>query len=307
MANLSNIDRTPITNNVLTAAALVAANFFYGTNVLPVKILSPHLMEPEGISFARIAFTSIMLLVIALFTRRREKIEKKDYLLLMVAGLLGVTCNQTFSVMGMAATNPIHSSLLIMSTPIIVTVLAAVFFKERFGMNKVLGLLMGLSGAFLLIKNRTTNATAHPASVYGDLLILAGSVCYSTYLILIRRISQKYSPLTVLRFVFLFGALFSLPLTGPDFVKTNWTAFDGWDWFAFGYIIILGTLAANLMMNWGVRTWGPSKTGSFVYFQPFFGTIGAIMILGEQFSMLKLAAGALIISGVWVTSLKKKA
>jgi drug/metabolite transporter (DMT)-like permease len=90
-------------------------------------------------------------------------------------------------------------------------------------------------------------------------------------------------------------------------LKTSWNTFGGWDWFAFGYIIILGTLAANLMMNWGVRTWGPSKTGSFVYFQPLFGTLGAILLLGEQFSMIKLAAGALIISGVWVTSLKKEA
>jgi drug/metabolite transporter (DMT)-like permease len=307
VANLSNTDTTLKTNNVLTAAALVAANFFYGTNVLPVKKLSPHLMEPEGISFARIAFTSVMLLVLGFFTRRKEQIEKKDFLLLMVAGLLGVTCNQTFSVMGMAATNPIHSSLLIMSTPIIVTVLAAIFLKEKFGLNKVAGLVMGLSGAFLLIMNRTSSSTMHPASLHGDLLILAGSVCYSTYLILIRRISQKYSPLTILRFVFLFGALFSLPLTGPALLKTSWNAFGGWDWFAFGYIIILGTLAANLMMNWGVRTWGPSKTGSFVYFQPFFGTIGAILILGEQFSMIKLAAGILIIAGVWVTSLKREA
>ena len=305
MANLSNTDRSLKTNNVLTAAALVAANFFYGTNVLPVKKLSPHVMQPEGISFARIAFTAIMLLLISFFTKSGEKIEKKDYLLLMLAGLLGVTCNQTFSVMGMAATNPIHSSLLIMSTPIIVTVLAAVFLQERFGMNKVAGLLMGLSGAFILIKNRTSSATAHPASLSGDLLILAGSVCYSSYLILIRSISRKYSPLTILRFVFLFGALFSLPLTGPALLKTSWNAFGGRDWFAFGYIIILGTLAANLMMNWGVRTWGPSKTGSFVYFQPLFGTVGAMLLLGEQFSIPKLAAGALIIAGVWVTTMKR--
>jgi drug/metabolite transporter (DMT)-like permease len=61
------------------------------------------------------------------------------------------------------------------------------------------------------------------------------------------------------------------------------------------------------MMNWGVKTWGPSKTGSFVYFQPFFGTIGAILILGEHFSIIKLAAGILIITGVWVTSLKREA
>jgi len=301
----SNTDH-PKPGNILTAAALVAANFFYGTNVIAVKQIAPHHIQALGISFARIFFTAMLLTILSLFNSKKEKIEKKDYGLLMVSGLLGVTLNQTFSIMGIASTNPIHSSLLIMSTPIIVSVLAAIFLKESFGGNKIIGLLLGLSGAFLLIKNRETLGAAHPPTLLGDGLILAGSVCYSTYLILIRKVSKKYSPITILRFVFLFGALFSMPFSLKSFVTADWQAFSGWDWFSILYIVVLGTLAANLLMNWGVQQWGPSKTGTFVYFQPVFGTLGAVILMGEQFSIVKATAGLLIVAGVWITSLKLK-
>lgn len=284
----------------------MAANFFYGTNVIAVKQIAPHHIQALGISFSRIFFTAILLTMMPLFNGKKERIEKKDYLLLMVAGLLGVTLNQTFSIMGIASTNPIHSSLLIMSTPIIVTVLAAIFLKESFGGNKIIGLLLGLTGAFILIKSRATSGEVHPPTLLGDGLILAGSVCYSTYLILIRKVSKKYSPITILRFVFLFGALFSMPFSLKSFTTADWAAFSGWDWFSILYIVVLGTLAANLLMNWGVQQWGPSKTGTFVYFQPVFGTLGAVLLMGEQFSVVKAIAGLLIVAGVWVTSMRFK-
>ena len=284
----------------------MAANFFYGTNVIAVKQIAPHHIQALGISFSRIFFTAILLTMLPVFSGKKERIEKKDYLLLMVAGLLGVTLNQTFSIMGIASTNPIHSSLLIMSTPIIVTVLAAIFLKESFGGNKIIGLLLGLTGAFILIKSRATSGEVHPPTMMGDGLILAGSVCYSTYLILIRKVSKKYSPITILRFVFLFGSLFSMPFSLNSFTTADWAAFSGWDWFSILYIVVLGTLAANLLMNWGVQQWGPSKTGTFVYFQPVFGTLGAVLLMGEQFSVVKAIAGLLIVAGVWVTSMRFK-
>ena len=290
----------------MTAAALVAANFFYGTNVIAVKQIAPHHINALGLSFSRIFFTACILLSLPLFSKRREKIEKKDIGLLMIAGLLGVTLNQTFSIIGISSTNPIHSSLLIMSTPIIVSVLAAIFLKEGFGGNKIIGLLLGLSGAFLLIKNRESISSANPATLFGDGMILAGSLCYSSYLIMIRKISRKYSPITILRYVFLFGALFSIPISLKSFAAADWQAFAGWDWFSIFYIVILGTLGANLMMNWGVQKWGPSRTGTIVYFQPLFGTLGAILLMGESFSLMKAIAGLLIIGGVWISSLKRK-
>ncbi len=284
------------------AAALTAANFFYGTNVIGVKQIAPHHIGALGLSFSRIFFTALILILLPWFMKFKDRIALKDYPLLMLAGLLGITLNQTFSIMGISATNPIHSSLLIMSTPIIVTVLAAVFLNEGYGWNRILGLALGLSGACILILSKSHTASAHPPVLRGDLLVLAGSVCYSTYLILIRKISKKYSPLIILRFVFLFGAIFSLPLSLKDFMNANWTEFSGWDWFSIFYIVLLGTLAANLMMNWGVMKWGPSKTGSFIYFQPLFGSLGAIILMGESFTLVKLCAGLLIIAGVWVNS-----
>ena len=294
-----------ISSGWMTAAALVAANFFYGTNVIAVKQLAPHHIDALGISFARIFFTACMLWLIYPFERKKEQVDKKDLGLLVVAGLLGVTLNQTFSIMGIASTNPIHSSLLIMSTPIIVSVLAAIFLKEGFAGNKIIGLILGLIGASLLIMTRSSIGT-HPATLFGDGMILAGSVCYSTYLILIRKISQKYSPITILRFVFLFGAMFSIPISLKSFAAADWQAFERWDWFSIFYIVVLGTLGANLMMNWGVQQWGPSKTGMFVYFQPLFGTLGAILLMGESFSLATAVAGLLIIGGVWISSLKRK-
>lgn len=304
MENHSNTERKFDFDNIKTAAALVAANFFYGTNIIAVKQISPHLISPLGLSFSRIFFTGLVLILMGWMGKGKQPIERKDYPLLILAGLLGITMNQTFSIMGIAATNPIHSSLLIMSTPIIVTVMAALFLKEKFGAHKLFGLLLGMAGALLLIISKGAS-TSNPPTLKGDLFVLSGSLCYSTYLILIRKLSLKYSPITILRFAFSFGAFFSIPIGLYDFTNASWNGFEGWQWFSWVYIILMGTLAANLMMNWGVKKWGPSRTGNFVYFQPLFGTLGAILLMGEQLTPSKMAAGSLIILGVWLATMKK--
>ena len=284
----------------------MAANFFFGTNIIAVKKISPILIDPLGLSFARMFITSILLISIPIFIKEKEKIEKKDYLILIIAGFLGVTCNQIFSITGISKTNPIHASLLIMATPIIVSVLAAIFLHERFGWNKVLGLIFGISGASILITSRTSMHSVNQASLTGDVFIVLGALCYSIYLILIRKLSSKYKPLTILRFVFIFGALFSIPLCASTFYNASWSDFHGIEWYAIFHIIMLGTFLSYLLMNIGVSKWGPSRTGSFIYFQPLFGTAAAVLILNETLTIVKIAAGCLIVVGVWVTSLQVK-
>lgn len=287
-------------DDIKTAAALVAANFFFGTNIIAVKNISPTLIGPLGLSFARMFFSSILLVMIPLVTKDKERIRLKDYPLLILAGILGITCNQIFSIAGIAYTNPIHASLLNMATPILVSVLAAVFLKEGFGWNKYLGLSLGVTGAALLIISRSHSESVHPATLKGDLFIVMGSVCYSTYLILIRNISSRYSAMTVLRFVFLFGTIFSLPFCFSEFYHAKWDSFTLVNWYSVFHIVVLGTFLSYLMMNRGVIKWGPSRTGSFVYFQPLFGTLSAILVMGEELTILKAVAGALIILGVWL-------
>lgn len=295
-----------ISVDIKTAAALVAANFFFGTNIIAVKYISPVLIGPLGLSFARMFFSALLLVAIPFVTKEKEKIKSKDYPLLILAGMLGITCNQICSIVGIAYTNPIHASLLNMATPIFVSVLAAVFLKEQFGWNKYLGLTLGVMGAAMLISTRSHAASTNPATLKGDAFIVLGSICYSTYLILIRNISARYNALTVLRFVFIFGTLFSLPVCFSEFYHAQWNEFSLGDWYAIFHIVILGTFLSYLMMNMGVTKWGPSRTGSFVYFQPLFGTLAAVVFLGEALNGLKALAGILIIAGVWINAKRLK-
>jgi drug/metabolite transporter (DMT)-like permease len=279
---------------------LIAANFFFGSNIIAVKQIAPRLIAPVGLSFARMFFTALLLLGLGIFKKQKTIIDRNDYSILFFAALLGISGNQLFSIYGISLTNPIHASLLIMATPIIVSVMAAVLMKEGFGKYKIIGLLLGVTGATLLIMLRGT-ASARTATVWGDLMVIGGAFCYSGYLILIRSISSKYSTMSILRIVFIIGALCSLPFTIQPFIAAQWSQFAIADWYALFHVVILATFCAYLLMNYGVTRWGPSRTGSFIYFQPLFGTLSAIVMVNQTLNATILAAAGLIILGVIVT------
>jgi drug/metabolite transporter (DMT)-like permease len=279
---------------------LIAANFFFGSNIIAVKKIAPRLIAPVGLSFARMFFTALLLLGLGIFKKQKTIIDRNDYSILFFAALLGISGNQLFSIYGISLTNPIHASLLIMATPIIVSVMAAVLMKEGFGKYKIIGLLLGVTGATLLIMLRGT-ASTKTATVVGDLMVIGGAFCYSGYLILIRSISSKYSTLSILRIVFITGALCSLPFTAKPFVEAQWSQFELADWYALFHVVILATFCAYLLMNYGVTRWGPSRTGSFIYFQPLFGTLSAIVMVNQTLNDTILAAAGFIILGVIVT------
>jgi len=283
---------------------LIAANFFFGSNIIAVKQIAPRLIAPVGLSFARMFFTALLLIGLGIFKKQKTVIDRKDYPILFFAALLGISGNQLFSIYGISLTNPIHASLLIMATPIIVSVMAAVLMKESFGKYKIIGLLLGVTGATLLIMLRGT-ASARTATLLGDLMVIGGAFCYSGYLILIRSISSRYSTLSILRIVFIIGALCSLPFSIQPFIAAQWSQFAVADWYALFHVVILATFCAYLLMNYGVTRWGASRTGSFIYFQPLFGTLSATIVLQENLTIPMAIAGLFIILGVIIT-LKKQ-
>jgi drug/metabolite transporter (DMT)-like permease len=237
-----------------TAAALVAANFFFGTNVIAVKKIAPLYIPPISLGY---------------IIGKNEKIKRGDLLTVFLAAITGISLNQILSINGIANTNPVHASLLNMATPIFVSILATIFLKERFGWNKILGLLLGISGAWLMIVTRNAGTSQNPATLIGDAMVLIAAVCYSSYLILIKNITGKYHFITVLKYVFLIGTIVSTPYCISDFIHVSWSAIPASSYYWFFHILFLGTFLSYMLMNWGVQQWGPSKTGSFVSLQEF--------------------------------------
>ena len=291
---------------IKTAAALVAANFFFGTNVIAVKKISPDYISPISLGYLRMLFATIVFLLLPYFYKKHEKIKKEDLPTILLAALTGISLNQILSINGISATNPIHASLLNMATPIFVSLLAAIFLKDGFGWNKIIGLIMGIAGAWLMIITKNHGISQNPATIIGDFMVLLAAVCYSSYLVLIKNLTGKYHFITILKYVFLIGTILSTPYCYSDFIQIQWAEIPINAFYWFFHVLFLATFLAYLLMNWGVQQWGPSKTGSFVYFQPLFGTLASIFILNEELTLLKIIAGTLIVAGVWMNSIQPR-
>jgi drug/metabolite transporter (DMT)-like permease len=286
--------------------AVVLANFFFGTSVIAVKHITPSLVPAIALTAIRVVSTTALLWL--LFAMRPEKmnIERKDFKRLFFCAIAGFSLNQTFAIRGMSLTSPIHASLLILATPIAITLLAAWFLKELLNLQKIIGLALGIAGGSLLVFSRDLSAQAGGDQTLGDMFVILGALSYSTYVVSIRPIVGKYKGMHILQWIFLFGSFFSLPLGWNAIANVQWSALDGTSWFALVYVVLGATFFAYQFMNYGIDKLGASVTGSFMYTQPFFATIASMLILHESLSWPKVAAAALIMFGVFITNMKKK-
>jgi drug/metabolite transporter (DMT)-like permease len=122
---------------------------------------------------------------------------------------------------------------------------------------------------------------------------------------MVRPLMAKYSAMHVLRWVFTFGTIMMLPFTLPDFLATDWHSLAYTHWIALSFVAIGATCLAYLFNVYGIAHIGPSATGAYIYTQPVFAAIIAIIFAGEHFSWVKAAAGLLIFTGVFLANFKR--
>lgn len=286
--------------------AVLLGNFFFGTSVIAVKHISPHLVQPIALTAIRIAVTTFLFWSMFALKPVKTGIVKKDYLRLLLCALAGITMNQTFAIRGMSLTSPIHAALLILTTPITITFLAAWILKERLTPLKLIGLSLGISGGALLVFSRDLSDTAGAEQSLGDVFVILGAISYSVYVVSVKPLMIKYKANHILQWVFLFGAFASLPIGWSALMKTEWSAFDATSWFCLVYVVFGATFFAYRLMNYSISKLGAAVTGSFIYTQPFFATVASMIILHESLSLPKIGAAVLIMGGVFLANYKKR-
>ena len=207
-------------------------------------------------------------------------------------------------VKGLSLTSAIHSSLLSLATPIFITIIALWLIKEKFSINKFFGLALGIGGASLLVLVKDVQSS-NSSSLLGDMFVLINAVSYAFYMVIVRPLMEKYNALHVLRWVFTFGALFILPIALPDFIATDWSVFGIAQWTALAFVVLFVTFLSYLFTVYGLQELGPSVTGAYIYTQPVFATIIAMVFAGEHFTIIKALAAVLIFAGVYLVNRKK--
>lgn len=283
---------------------LLGTNLFFATNYSVVKYFtSHHYAGPFGINIMRIGVSLILFWFMFLFKPPERKIDKKDFPALFICSLMAIGLNQMLFIKGLAFTFPIHAALLTLITPILITIIAARVLREKISFAKIFGLLLGVSGAVLLIHNREVSPPGENAAL-GDVLVVLSSVAYTFYFILVKPLMDKYSAIQVIRWIFTFGFFITLPFSLKEFSNIGWQFFSFKDYFFLFLIIIPGTFFAYIFNVYGIQKLSASKAGSYIYSQPVFAVVIAMIFLKEELSLYKIIAAVLIFSGVYLSNRK---
>lgn len=284
-------------------AAVLAANVIFAANFGVVKYISPAFIKPFGLNLIRIVVSSLLLWLMFALKPSAAGIQRKHLGRFLICAATGVAMNQMLFIKGLTLTTSIHAALLILGTPIFITFLAAWLLKEAFGFNKIIGLILGISGAVLLalIKESTGNAS----NIFlGDILILVNAFSYALYFVLVRPLMEVYTPIHVLRWIFTLGTFMILPFGINQFLAADFNSFPTEVWWGISFAVIGATFVAYLFTIYGIQHIGASITGAYIYSQPVFATIIAILYLGEEFSWAKAIAAILIFAGVYLVNRK---
>jgi len=298
-------------NNTIKAhLALLGANVIYGVNYLIAKGIMPNKIGPSAFVFLRIIGAGILFWIIKSFIK--EKIEKKDFLLLILCGLLGVATNQLLFFHGLSLTSPIDASIIITAIPVMVLIFSALILKEKITPNKLLGIAIGAIGAILLVGYGNTDGGT--SSILGNVFIFINACSYALYLVLIKPMMKKYNTITVISWVFLFGFMFVFPIGIQDALTTNYGAFTLNTYLVIAFVIICTTFLAYLFNIYALNYVSPAVTGSYVYLQPAVSFIMVSIyafVLGhdeyaQDINLIKIISCLLVASGVYLISMKSK-
>lgn len=288
-------------SNTRAHLAVLLTNLFFATNFSLVKYISPAYIGPYGVNVVRVGVSMILFWIVWLFGKSAIGIQQKHLFRFILCGLTGVALNQMLFIKGLTMTSTIHAALLMLCTPLLITILAFWFLKEKISLAKAIGIALGIGGASILILSKDSSGGT---SLQGDLLIVLNATAYTFYFILAKPLMNEYTPLQVVRWVFTFGFLMILPFGWTQFSEVHW---QQWEWthlVAISFVVLCGTFLAYYFTTYGLQKLSAGTTGAYIYTQPLFAAAIAALFLNEHFTFQKILAGVLIFVGVFMVSRK---
>ena len=289
--------------NLALMAAFLATSI-YGINHTIAKEVMPIYIGSSGFIMLRLLGATSIFWFISLFAPK-EKIERGDFLKIIFASILGMCTNMLAFFRGLELSTPINSGVIITLSPVLVLILSYFFLKEKITIKKILGILIGFSGAVFLILNSSKTGINAPNIPLGNSFFLLNASAYAGYLIIVKPLTNKYNIFTLMKWLFLIGLFLSAPITFNQFIEVKWTELP---WFAIwrmGYVVIGTTFLTYLFNIYALKKLSPTTVGSFIYLQPIITIIFALITANDTLDTTKILSCILVFIGVYLVSFKK--
>lgn len=282
----------------LTDVSLVVVAIIWGINFSIVKY-GTTLIDPLAYNGVRVMLAGVLLLAVALADRAAFP-NRRETAALFALGVLGNGVYQFFFIEGVARTRASDAGLVIAASPALIAIVGRMLGVERVSRRGVLGILLSIGGIAFVILG-TTGATAGDASVWGDILILIGSVCWAFYTVLLKPYTEHLSGVHVSAFTMLGGAIPLFLVAWPRIEAAQWSHLPVKGWSAILYSGVFALVIAYLFWYRGVRVIGPTRTAMYSNLQPVVAVLMAWWLLGETPTWWQGVGTTCILGGLLLT------
>ncbi len=294
-----------MSKRALALLAALGATTIYGINHTIAKGVMPTYVTPFAFILLRVLGATILFWGIS-FLGPKESIEKRDWLRLVGAALLGMVINMLSFFKGLELSTPINSSVLVTISPIIVVILSAFFLRERITKNKGFGIALGFLGALGLVLFGAELRQDAPNIPLGNSLFILNATAYGAYLVVAKKLVAKYHPFTLMKWLFTIALLINFPITIHDFMQIQWTTMPMWAYGVLAFVVIGTTFCTYLFNLFAMTELKASTIGAFIYVQPLIGILFAMITGKDSLTTVKIVAAIMVLVGVYLASRKPK-
>lgn len=279
---------------------MLLTTFFWASNIVAGKVALRG-FDALALAQLRMGVAAIIYWTVYLAWRGVPslRLSRRQWLVMALMGLAGITLNQIFYIGGLARTSVTHAGLIQAVGPVFVLSLAASLRMEELTMLKAAGMAVCFAGVALLLAGKS--APGSGAYWSGDLELIIAGLVFAYYTILMKEVSHLYDTLTLNAMVFGIGAILLIPFCARSVAVTDWRAVSAQAWAGLGYMVLFGSLVAYLIYGFALQELAASTVASFSYLQPLMAAALGVWLLGERISLNAVLGGIIILAGVYLT------
>ena len=263
-----------------------------------------HGFDGQSMVTFRVVGACLLFWIASLFAPK-EHVPTRDKLMFIGAAVFGLLCNQCCYTIGLSITSPINASIVTTSMPIFAMILAALILKEPITGKKALGVMMGCSGALILILTSAAHADSKVGDICGDLLCLFAQFSFALYLSLFNPLIRRYNVFTINKYMFSWATLMLLPFTFSHTLSTINHHLPLTTWIEVAYVVCIGTFFGYILTMIGQRTLRPTVVSVYNYVQPIVSVAASLLMGIGILKPTHALAVVLVFSGVWLVTKSK--
>lgn len=255
-------------------------------------------IPPGAIPLVRTIGGALVFTAVALH-RGTLRIERRDIPFMLLCALLGNVLNQELFIHGLARTTATNAVVIGATIPVFTALVVVVLGREPVRVRRLLGMVIAFGGVAALVGAEDLSLSSE--NFTGSVMVLLNALSYGTYLALVRPLAERYDPIALLAFMFLAGIPMVAPI-GVHAFATDPHVMTASDYGFLAFLIAVPTVGAYTFVQIGLRRAEASLVAVYIYLQPLFAAVGAVLLLDEHIGPRTIVCGLVVLAGVWLAA-----